>query len=228
MAYLDLINEVLSMNDFDEIADIEDEYPPQAKQVKIFLNQVYKDIINKNLDWSWREKAGNVNLVAGITEYSLPADCDIDSIKRIKYADTLEEVLQISYNDFDRNMYPIASAININAAEQVDTRPTLVYVFNNKLHVYPVPGSSSTLTYRYQVIPSTLADNDDEPIIPEKYHTVLVYGASAMLKNYLSNSAGAAGDLALFNEGLQTMLSHNRKFLGVHPSAKITIRRRCI
>ncbi len=222
MKYLEIINSVLTRNDLKTVTDVTSTEEPKLAQVKIYVNEVYKDILNQSLDWGWREKEGTITLVAGTTSYSLPSDCDVDSIKEIRYPDTLKTLKQLSYNEFDQIIFPFNDEfIQIQNQQTID-RPEFAYIFENKINIYPTPSSSATLKFRYQVVPSDLSGKDDEPIIPSQYHHLLAIGASAMLRVFpLNNTAGATADQSLYNDSIRRMVAHHRKFFGNKPSMRL-------
>lgn len=219
--YLQLCNKVLERNDLNTVSGVTDTSQPLLTQVKNFINDVIIDIINASLDWSWREATGTLSVLAGTITYSLPSTVDIDGIKSFKYSDTFQPLNYLSYNEFDQDLFAYNYDLYLNTTQQTLARANIFTIVGNQIILYPTPTANATLVYRYQQIPSELAIDADTPIIPVKYQNIIVYGASAMLRNFLGNNAGSIADTTLFSDGLQRMLGHNRKYINSHPTMKL-------
>jgi hypothetical protein len=64
----------------------------------------------------------------------------------------------------------------------------------NQLVLGPVPNEEYTITGEYQKSPQILAQNDDEPEMPEEFHMLIVY--EALLTYGFSQAAGDVLNLA--------------------------------
>lgn len=222
MQYLEILNKVLTRNGLNAVDTINSTSEPRAAEAKAYINEVYQDIINQSLSWSWREKEGTIHIEAGVSSYELPEDCDTDSIKEIRYVDTLKTITQLSYNEFDQIVYPYSNAFILVQNQETIDRPEFAYIFEQKIHFYPIPSANSILKFRYQIIPEDLNADEDTPIFPRQYHYLLIIGASALLRTFpLNNTGGAATDQQLYNNGLALMRKNNRSFFGNKPSLKL-------
>lgn len=56
--------------------------------------------------------------------------------------------------------------------------------FDNKLDLWPTPDDTYTITFKYLQEPQVLSQDDDEPILPERYHRIIVYRAMQEYAGY--------------------------------------------
>lgn len=57
------------------------------------------------------------------------------------------------------------------------TPTTLTRMPDGRLRLFPIPQAAETLVIDYYRTPQTLAANDDVPLLPERFHDVIVYWA---------------------------------------------------
>jgi len=224
--YLQLVNEVLTNNDFTAVTDLDNNTTERVPQTKTFINQIYRDVYGHSLDWSWREREGTISIIAGTSTYDLPTGCDPNSIKEVRFATNGYLIEQLTYSEFDRVVFDYNYDLFLINNIQTSPFPFVCYIFNNQITFYPVPDAGSTVKLRYQVVPDDLSENDDTPIIPAKDHNVLIYGASALLAAFLEENTRAQSYQNLYTTKLGEMLVHNRKTYGYKPSATINTRRK--
>lgn len=103
--------------------------------------------------------------------YSLPSD--VDRIVDMRQARTLVRLGALDIRTFDRYlpdpqavadpMYYYLAGLDENAYWQIG--------------LYPIPEDVENIQTRYLKIPVDMSSSTDVPIIPEKFHDVIVYGA---------------------------------------------------
>lgn len=73
-----------------------------------------------------------------------------------------------------------------------------------QVHAYPVPISADSSQLRYIFIPPLLTTGADVPVVPERFHRILVFGA--LWQAYRLEDDNASGDEfeTLFEEGIQS------------------------
>jgi len=72
-----------------------------------------------------------------------------------------------------------------------------------QIHVYPVPSSADAVQMRYIFIPTLLSAGADVPVVPERFHRILTFGA--LWQAYRLEDDPASGDEyeVMFEEGIQ-------------------------
>lgn len=72
-----------------------------------------------------------------------------------------------------------------------------------QVHVYPQPSSADAVQMRYIYIPALLTAGTDVPVIPERFHRILVFGA--LWQAYRLEDDPQSGDEyeTMFEEGIQ-------------------------
>lgn len=174
--FLDLCNEVLDImfytpaNTFDELDTTE------GRLVKTKMNNVLREICSGEQSiWKFREKEKKFFLVEGVREYPLP-----DGYILYIRPDDLSNRVPLIYNDRYKYL-PMTSA----------GTPIQYWIYENKINLYPIPSETEDgkqykieyLTNKFAVDKNGIekdymTEATDEPIIPEIYRSVLVYGTA--------------------------------------------------
>lgn len=206
MTYLELINAVLREINEVEITSVASTRGIQTS-IKDFINKSQRDIINSEIEWPFTVSAATITTGAGTGEYARESDAktiDYDSFTIQESASTAERTLKyISYEEY------------IQKFNETDTNPTgdarglSQYVYetpDHKIGLSPVPDVATyTVRYFYYKTNSDMAANTDTPVIPERFHDVIVNRAryyAHMLRSDVQFSQLALRD---YQEGLQRM-----------------------
>ena len=206
MNYLELTNAVLREINEVEITNVSSTRGVQSS-VKDFINKAQRDIINSEVEWPFTVVNQSFTTTAGTAEYSRESDAktvDYDSFTVQESASTSERKLK--YLSFDEYLERRNEAdTNPDAGSQA--LPEYVYKTpDSKIGLSPVPDLATyTVRYYYYQTTSDMAVNTDNPIIPERFHDVIVNRAryyAHMLRSDVQFSQLALRD---YTEGLGRM-----------------------
>lgn len=144
-------------------------------RVKEWVNMGQDDFVLREL-WPFREKRGTVTTVAATQEYDLStAMTDLDEQNIIGVSVQGTNASKLKYIPFNqlRDLYPDFDA---------DTGgiPEYYYIQANQIGFWPVPNSALTITVDYYKLPTVLAADLDESIIPAGYRQALNAFAMSM------------------------------------------------
>lgn len=184
--FLDLCNEVLAIMFYQEAPTFEDLETTEGRLVKTKMNNVLRKICSgEHSIWKFREKEQRFFLQEGNNKYNMPNGY----ITYIR-PDDLSNRGPLIYNNNYRWL-PMTSA----------GTPTQYWIFDNKINLYPIPSETDSGTmYKIEYLTNNFAvDEDgrekeimtegtDEPIIPEIYRSVLVFGTA---KDFRANASDA-------------------------------------
>ena len=206
MNYLQLCNAVLREINEVEITNVTSTRGIQTS-VADFINKAQRDIINSEVEWPFTVVNQSFTTTAGTAEYDRESDAktvDFDSFTIQESADTAERTLKyLSFEEYlerrnEADTNPDASSRAL--PEYVYTTP------DNKIGLSPVPDESTyTVRYYYYQTTTDMAANADNPIIPERFHDVIVNRAryyAHMLRSDVQFSQLALRD---YTEGLSRM-----------------------
>jgi len=206
MNYLQLCNAVLREINEVEITNVTSTRGIQTS-VADFINKAQRDIINSEVEWPFTVVNQSFTTTAGTAEYDRESDAktvDYDSFTIQESADTAERKLKyISFDEYlerrnEADTNPDSSARALS--EYVYTTP------DNKIGLSPVPDKSTyTVRYYYYQTTTDMAANTDNPIIPERFHDVIVNRAryyAHMLRSDVQFSQLALRD---YTDGLGRM-----------------------
>ena len=206
MNYLELTNAVLREINEVEITNVSSTRGVQSS-VKDFINKAQRDIINSEVEWPFTVVNQSFTTTAGTAEYDRESDAktvDYDSFTIQESGDTSERKLKyISFDEYlerrnEADTNPNASARALS--EYVYTTP------DNKIGLSPVPDKDTyTVRYYYYQTTTDMTANTDNPIIPERFHDVIVNRAryyAHMLRSDVQFSQLALRD---YTEGLGRM-----------------------
>ena len=175
MNYLQLINAVLREVNEVELTAIASARGIQTS-VSDFINKAQRDIINSEVEWPFTVAVGTITTVTGQAEYTKPVNSktiDFDSFTVQESASTAEKVLKfISFNEYLERLNE--SDTNPNASAQAI--PQYVYFTpDENIGLSPVPDASTyTVRYYYYATHTDMTAAADVPVIPERFHDVIV------------------------------------------------------
>lgn len=206
MTYLELVNAVLREINEVEITNVSSTRGVQSS-VKDFINKAQRDIINSEVEWPFTVASQSFTTTAGTAEYSRESDAktvDYDSFTIQESASTSERKLK--YISFDEYLEKRNEA-DTNPDTGSRALPEYIYKTpDSKIGLSPVPDLATyTVRYYYYQTTSDLAVNADTPIIPERFHDVIVNRAryyAHMLRSDVQFSQLALRD---YTEGLGRM-----------------------
>lgn len=206
MTYLELVNAVLREINEVEITNVSSTRGVQSS-VKDFINKSQRDIINSEVEWPFTVASQSFTTTAGTAEYSRESDAktvDYDSFTIQESASTSERKLK--YLSFDEYLEKRNEA-DTNPDTGSRALPEYIYKTpDSKIGLSPVPDLATyTVRYYYYQTTSDLAVNADTPIIPERFHDVIVNRAryyAHMLRSDVQFSQLALRD---YTEGLGRM-----------------------
>jgi len=175
MTFLELINAVLREINEVEITTVASTRGIQTS-VKDFINKSQRDIINSEVEWPFTVVNYNFTTVASQAEYSRAADAktiDFDSFTIQESASTAERTLK--YLSFEEYLEGF-NETDTNPTGDAEGLPAYVYQTpDDKIGLSPVPDVSTyTVRHYYYQTNVDMVNNTDTPIIPERFHDVIV------------------------------------------------------
>ena len=200
--YLELCNDVLDAMVYTEAATFADlDNTTEGRIAKKFINRNLRNICGgEQAIWKFREKKKDIYMVGGQREYDMPNGF----ILFIRPADNTNRIpLQLNQ---DWEYLPMTAT----------GTPVQYWIYKHKLNVFPTPTKDmENDKYTIHYLTNNFAiDEDgcgkpileyetDEPIIPEVYRDILVYGA---VRDFRANAADAK---AAFYDKKYKELYHN-------------------
>lgn len=185
--FLDLCNEVLDCmvyTNYDNLTDLSN--VTEGRMAMKLINRVLRGVCGgEQAIWKFREKKKDIYMIGGQREYPMPNGF----ILFIRPNDKTNRIpLQLNQ---DWNYLPLTAT----------GTPVQYWIYKNKINVFPTPtkdmeGDKYTIHYltnNFAVDEDgcdkpDLTEATDEPIIPEIYRDILVYGA---VKDFRANAADA-------------------------------------
>lgn len=201
--YLELCNDCLDLMFYSPATNFNDLDTTEGRMVKKRLNYVLREICSgEHSIWKFREKDKDFRLVDGRSEYNM-----VDGF-----------ILYIRPQD-KSNRIPLLYNNDSEYLPQTATgTPTQYFIYKDKINLYPTPNKTNAgVNYRIHYLTNNFAvDEDgcekpvmenetDEPIIPEPYRSVLVYGVMKDWRGSISDSQ-AVFYQKKYNEVYQNML----------------------
>lgn len=205
MNYLQLCNAVLKELNEVEITTIASTRGIQSA-VKDFINKAQKDIINSELEWPFTYSSSTITTASGTGEYALESDLktiDPDTVYiNLAVTKPLVPLEYLSYDEYIRDYLYLNSDPNDNHLAE----PTAFYITqNSKIGFYPEPDDTYTVSYQYWATHSDMATSTDVPVIPERFHDIIVNRAkyyAYMLRSDLQSAQLTDRD---YRDGLTRM-----------------------
>lgn len=172
--YLDLCNEVINLMSYLPARTLEDLDTPEGRLIKQKMNELLRELCCGEHDtWKFRERVKTIYLSDGIENYELPEGY----------------IVYIRPND-DTNRPPLIYAMDHKYLPlSTNGTPMYYWIEEDKLRLFPTPNEHSDgdeykikyLTDKFATdkngcCKDIMTEEDDEPIIPELYRSLLVYG----------------------------------------------------
>lgn len=131
-----------------------------------YVNDAYRDVLATRSDWPFTEARTSLNLAASAAEVALPAD--VFRVTAVHNTTDDVPLVQIdgraTYNDY----FP--------SPDLSTGVPQFYRLRDTTIEVYPRPAVATVLSVDYFESPAELGASD-EPVFPELWHHVLVFGA---------------------------------------------------
>ena len=204
MNYLQLCNNVLREINEVEIVNIGSTRGIQTS-VKDFVNKAQRDIINSEIEWPFTVVSQSFSTVAGTAEYARESDAktiDFDSFTVQKSGEAERTLRYLSFNEY----LDAKNEIDTNPNTSARAAPDFIYETpDTKIGLSPVPDDTYTVRYYYYQTSTDMSDATDNPVIPERFHDVIVNRAryyAHMLRSDVQFSQLALRD---YTEGLSRM-----------------------
>lgn len=223
--YLDLCNEVINLMSYLPAKTMEDLNTPEGRLIKQKMNEVLREICcGEHGTWKFREREKRFVVAEDKTDYELP-----------------EGYILFIRPDDNSNRPPLLYNHNWKYLPLTSTgQPVYYWIYKDKIRLFPTPGKNEDgddyniryLTDNYAINKygcekEILEDADDEPIIPEQYRTLLVYG---VVRDFRASMGDAKSEFyrRKFNALYNKMLSNQRltddyfkggKVMGVGPTS---------
>ena len=204
MNYLQLCNNVLREINEVEIVNIGSTRGIQTS-VKDFINKAQRDIINSEVEWPFTVVSQSFSTAAGTSEYSRESDAktlDFDSFTVQKSGEAERTLRYLSFNEY----LDAKNEIDTNPNTSARAAPDFIYETpDNKIGLSPVPDDIYTVRYYYYQTSTDMSDATDTPVIPERFHDVIVNRAryyAHMLRSDVQFSQLAMRD---YTDGLSRM-----------------------
>jgi hypothetical protein len=204
MNYLELTNAVLREINEVEVTNIGSTRGIQTS-VKDFINKAQRDIINSEVEWPFTVVSQSFSTADGTAEYSRESDAktiDFDSFTVQKSGEAERKLRYLSFNEY----LDAKNEIDTNPNTSARAAPDFVYETpDNKIGLSPVPDDTYTVRYYYYQTSTDMSAATDNPVIPERFHDVIVNRAryyAHMLRSDVQFSQLAMRD---YTDGLSRM-----------------------
>jgi len=138
----------------------------ESKQVVDGIRQAWIEI--QNSAQGWRFLRSEASLSATGRTVSLPADFALPIALILNDGIGMRELRYMSYESF-KEMYRLTTF--------ADGVPTAFTTFNGNIIFNATPLSDYPLTLEYYQSPQVLIENTDVPLLPERFHMLIVYKA---------------------------------------------------
>ena len=142
----------------------------EAKVVVDWVNSAYKDVQNKWTDWRFLWAEETVELIAGQRDYDWPEDCSmLHETSFYLNGELLEYVPWDEYRS-SRDSFD----------DQTGTPTQFTYTPSEKIRVFPTPTAADAgdeINFEYQIGNQELVEDEDEPLVPPRYHDTILWRA---------------------------------------------------
>lgn len=135
-----------------------------------YLNDAYQDVQAETPWWPWFEtRDESLSYTAQAASVALPTDAW--RVSAVMNATSNYPLVPLEGTTGAIDSYPFITT--------EFSSPTHYRVYNNTIELFPRPDQTIDLYVEYDAPSATLAADVDEPVFPEQFHGILVYGALA-------------------------------------------------
>lgn len=135
----------------------------ESKQFVDWYNQAYLEILEDRRDWNFLWRQASLPLEVGISVYAL----DSDQPEKGSFSIDSCSLEYVPYREF-RALF---SSLSSGRPSIFSLRP------DGQLALNALPDKPYSLIYEYYLSPVPLVSNVDIPLLPERYHMLIVYKA---------------------------------------------------
>jgi hypothetical protein len=192
-------------------------------RLKTWIRDAWQELQLERTDWKFMRRPVSFTTMAGVQSYSLAtvqaanANIDIDLYKQDTFsidppldtpARSQEQPLDVMAYEHFRNMY----VVGYPATDATRWQRPIAMAFDDAKTIWfgPSPDKAYTIRGDCWINPQVLTADTDVPIMPLKYHKVIVYRAMKKYAGYESANEvrvraiqeGRSPELTLFNEQL--------------------------
>lgn len=175
MTYKELCNAVLRELNEVELTNVTSTRGIQSA-VTDFINKAQRDIINSEVEWPFTIQNDSDTTVDGQRLYAFESDA-----KTLKWSTfTVQETAslpekRLSYISYDEYL-DLYHESDTNPDGSAEGLPEYVYhTPDNKYGLSPTPDKSTyTIRYAYYATNTDMAANTDTPVIPDRFHDVII------------------------------------------------------
>lgn len=175
MTYKELCNAVLRELNEVEITNVTSTRGIQSA-ITDFINKAQRDIINSEVEWPFTIQNDSDTTVDGQRLYAFESDA-----KTLKWSTfTVQETAslpekRLSYISYDEYL-DLYHESDTNPDGSAEGLPEYVYhTPDNKYGLSPTPDKSTyTIRYAYYATNTDMAANTDTPVIPDRFHDVII------------------------------------------------------
>lgn len=175
MTYLELCNAVLRELNEVELTNVASTRGIQSA-VTDFINKAQRDIINSEVEWPFTIQNDSDTTSDGQRLYAFESDA-----KTLKWSTfTVQETAslpekRLSYISYDEYL-DLYHESDTNPDGSAEGLPEYVYhTPDNKYGLSPTPDKSTyTIRYAYYATNTDMAANPDTPVIPDRFHDVII------------------------------------------------------
>ena len=172
--YLDLCNEVINLMSYLPAETMDDLDTPEGRLIKQKMNEILREICCGEHDtWKFRERDKSIYVAEGVSDYDLPKG----------------HIIYIRPDDKTNRPPLIYSMDHKYLPLTTNGTPMYYWIYEQKIRLFPTPGkyvdgdeyNIKYLTDKFAVDENgcpkdIMTEATDEPIIPEMYRSLLVYG----------------------------------------------------
>lgn len=150
-----------------------------------WINQAWTEIQNLRVDWDYHWSQMSITLTSGQSTGTLPAD-----FRTLKDGTLYIGIYPVSIITWDQMSDLRSQGLNTN-------RPTSVAIApDGTLYLNATCDQNYTLTGEYFILPQSLTSNVDIPLLPSRFHMMIVYKAMMYYASYENApEVGAMGNL---------------------------------
>ena len=139
-----------------------------------FVEREWRRIQGLHDGWLFMRASASLSLVAGTREYagsSFAADFDLPYTDTLKYQDRTGFIRYVEWQDWVRGNYDLSASVQSGKPCAFTWSPDLKIIFDRD------PDAAYPVQLEYHRTPQSLAADSDVPIIPERFHDIIIYAA---------------------------------------------------
>jgi len=152
------------------------------EEIATTVNKVYLEVQLKRADWKWMRRVATFNTIPTLTTYLVtdPTIFPENDFGTWKLENVYLEDVLLPYKNYDRMLLdpPLVGSVY---PSYFTIKPW------DSSFILPSPSGTYKVDAHYFKSPHKLVKNTDEPILPPKFHDLLVYKASERIPSFVGN-----------------------------------------